>query len=51
MMKLLAPLFLLTLAPLSSAEVARWADPRLPVKEGLELWFDATRENEAREAH
>lgn len=50
MMKLLAPL-LLVLAPIASAEVARWADPVLPVKEGLELWFDATRENEAREAH
>ncbi|RYD26024.1 MAG: hypothetical protein EOP86_26550, partial [Verrucomicrobiaceae bacterium] len=33
------------------AAPARWADPSLPVPEGLELWLDASRENEAREAH
>lgn len=33
------------------AETARWADPKLPVSDGLELWLDAARENEAREAH
>ncbi|MDB6068906.1 MAG: hypothetical protein JWL81_77 [Verrucomicrobiales bacterium] len=35
----------------AQGEVARWADPGLPVKSSLELWLDATRENEAREAH
>ena len=30
---------------------AAWADQTLPVRAGLELWFDAARENEAREAH
>ena len=36
----------------ASAEVriAPWGDAALPVREGLELWFDATRENEARVA-
>ena len=33
------------------AESARWADATLPVKDAVELWLDATRENEAREAH
>jgi hypothetical protein len=47
-MKLLLPLILLATA---RGEVARWADPRLPVKDGLELWLDASRENEAREAY
>src|SRR5205085_6314961 len=28
-------------SPLSAAEP--WADPRLPVRDGLELWLDATR--------
>jgi putative heme-binding domain-containing protein len=32
-------------------EIARWADATIPVTNGLELWLDATRENEAREAH
>lgn len=43
-------LLLLALHPLH-AETARWADATLPVKDGLEFWLDATRENEAREAH
>ncbi len=33
------------------AAEAPWADQTLPVRAGLELWFDAARENEAREAH
>ena len=32
-------------------DIARWADATIPVTGGLELWLDATRENEAREAH
>src|SRR5689334_4944986 len=28
--------------------VEPWADAKLPVKENLELWLDASRENEAR---
>lgn len=46
------PLFtcLLLISP-ARAGVARWADAGIPVTEGLELWLDATRENEAREAH
>jgi len=35
----------------ASGQTTRWADPGLPVKDGLALWLDATRENEAREAH
>lgn len=35
----------------ANAGVAKWADTSLPVQEGLELWLDAVRENEAREAH
>lgn len=50
-MKPIASLLFLVLAPMAPAEPARWADPGLPVKDGLELWFDASRENEAREAH
>lgn len=38
-------------AEVISANPARWADPSLPVGEGLELWLDASRENEAREAY
>ncbi|BCU76946.1 c-type cytochrome [Luteolibacter sp. LG18] len=33
------------------AEKARWADASIPFDDGLELWFDGSRENEAREAH
>ncbi len=41
----------LILAMTANAETARWADSTIPLKEGLELWLDASRENEAREAH
>ncbi len=44
-------LLLLLLAFSARAEIARWADAGIPVTGGLELWLDATRENEAREAH
>ena len=44
-------LLALVLAAPARADLARWADPGLPVREGLEWWLDATRENEAREAH
>ena len=49
-MKLAPVVSLLLLLP-ARGEIARWADPRIPVTDGLELWLDATRENEAREAH
>jgi len=39
------------LLPSVHAELARWSDPALPVKDGVELWLDGSRENEAREAH
>ena len=45
-----AAVLFLTLAPSRAAE-APWADRTLPARAGLELWFDAARENEAREAH
>ncbi|WP_193213765.1 DUF7133 domain-containing protein [Luteolibacter marinus] len=44
-------LLLLFLAIPARGDIARWADGRIPVTDGLELWLDATRENEAREAH
>ena len=47
----LAPFLSLVLLVSARSEVARWADPTLPLNDGLELWLDATRENEAREAH
>ncbi|RYD18660.1 MAG: hypothetical protein EOP88_21795, partial [Verrucomicrobiaceae bacterium] len=43
-------LFLFLTVP-THAETARWADATIPLKDGLELWLDASRENEAREAH
>ncbi|RYD40729.1 MAG: hypothetical protein EOP85_13770, partial [Verrucomicrobiaceae bacterium] len=46
-----ATLLILILALPVRAESARWADHTIPVKAGLELWLDASRENEAREAH
>lgn len=45
------PIVVLSLIVPALGEVARWADPRIPLTDGLALWFDATRENEAREAH
>lgn len=30
-----------------SAGAEPWADPQLPVKDGLELWLDASRQREA----
>lgn len=48
--RLIGCFLLLGLHPLH-AEIARWADATLPIKDGLQLWLDATRENEAREAH
>ena len=33
------------------ADKARWADASIPFDDGLELWLDGSRENEAREAH
>lgn len=50
-MKLLAGSLLLGISSSLWAQPSRWADPGLPAQEGLELWLDATRENEAREAH
>lgn len=49
-MKIPALLVILIASP-ACADPARWADPTLPVKDGLKLWLDASRENEAREAH
>jgi len=43
-------LCLLLPAGAGHAEIAKWADAGLPVRDGLELWLDASRENEAREA-
>jgi hypothetical protein len=43
--------FSLLLAFTARGEIARWADASIPVTSGLELWLDASRENEAREAH
>lgn len=43
--------FSLLLALAARGEIARWADASIPVTNGLELWLDASRENEAREAH
>ncbi|MES2923516.1 MAG: c-type cytochrome [Verrucomicrobiota bacterium] len=48
---LLFPILSVVCTHSARAEVARWADPGIPVKDGLELWLDASRENEAREAH
>jgi len=48
--RLIGSLLFLGLHPLH-AEIARWADASIPVTDGLELWLDASRENEAREAH
>jgi putative heme-binding domain-containing protein len=39
----------LALVATESSAVERWADLKLPVRDGLELWFDASRENAARE--
>jgi len=39
----------IALVAIESSAIERWADPKLPVREGLELWFDASRENAARE--
>ena len=44
---LLACAFLLTL---TARAVEPWADDRLPVKDGLQLWFDASRQNAGRAA-
>ncbi|MEK7950785.1 DUF7133 domain-containing protein [Luteolibacter soli] len=43
--------FSLFLVLAARGEIARWADASIPVTDGLELWLDASRENEAREAH
>ena len=43
-------LLFLTIAT-AHGQIARWADVGIPVRDGLELWLDASRENEAREAH
>jgi putative heme-binding domain-containing protein len=40
---LTAALLTLTLTHPASADVEPWADPKLPVKDGLVVWFDATR--------
>ncbi|MBP7948531.1 MAG: c-type cytochrome [Verrucomicrobiales bacterium] len=42
---------LLALAGFAHGEPATWAAPGMPIRNGLEIWFDASRENEAREAH
>ena len=42
--------FTLLLAPCFAA-VEPWADPALPVKDGIVLWLDASREQAAREHH
>jgi putative heme-binding domain-containing protein len=46
-----ASLLFLLLVATARGEIARWADPGIPLQDGLELWLDARRENEAREAH
>ncbi|RYD43956.1 MAG: hypothetical protein EOP83_31495, partial [Verrucomicrobiaceae bacterium] len=43
--------FSLLIALAARGEIARWGDVSIPVTDGLELWLDASRENEAREAH
>lgn len=53
-MRLTALLAVALLAPLAAChagEIASWADPSLPVRDGLVLWLDAGRQNQAHEAH
>lgn len=38
---------LLLSGSLSAGAAEPWADPQLPVKDGLELWLDASRQREA----
>jgi putative heme-binding domain-containing protein len=40
----------LTILPVSSRAAEPWADARLPVQDGLQLWLDAGRLNAARQA-
>src|SRR5437773_12088886 len=49
----LAPVLLMTalFAPTASnGSVEAWANPKLPVTDGLVLWLDASRQNAARQA-
>jgi putative heme-binding domain-containing protein len=39
----LAAFFTLSMASVVAAEPELWADPKLPVRDGLELWLDASR--------
>jgi len=43
--KFLFASFILISATLASRALEPWADEKLPVKDGLELWLDASREN------
>lgn len=45
------PLLVFCCTRWAAADPARWSDPSIPLMDGLELWLDASRENEAREAH
>jgi putative heme-binding domain-containing protein len=46
---LAVPALLLVVSPALAVE--RWADPALPVTDGLVFWLDASRQNAARKAH
>jgi len=49
--RLLTPVFCILLCRSGTAlGVEAWADAKLPIKDGLELWFDASRVAEARQA-
>ena len=41
----------LAIAPPSFAAVEPWADPGLPVRDGVTLWLDASTLNRSRQAH
>jgi putative heme-binding domain-containing protein len=43
-------IFFWVLVPLGAQAAEPWADERLLVKDGLQVWLDATRENAARDA-
>lgn len=40
----------LCVLPVLAAAIEPWSDDRLPIKDGLELWFDCSRQNAARAA-
>src|SRR4051794_40297604 len=47
----LVALVMLAVPPLPARAAEKWADPGLPIRDGLELWLDAGRLNAARQAH